>query len=51
MDSEKADLAFPVCIDILKICANGVDMLLDVSFKNVGCIWSGPDGLVTFNFS
>jgi hypothetical protein len=38
-------------IDILKICANGVDMLLDVSFKNFECIWSGPGDLVTFNFS
>jgi hypothetical protein len=30
--------SFPVCIDILKICANGVDMLLDVSFKNLGAL-------------
>jgi hypothetical protein len=26
-------------------------MLLDVSFKNFGCIWSGSGDLVTFNFS
>jgi hypothetical protein len=30
---------------------NGVDMPLDVSFKNFGCIWSDPGDLVTFNFS
>jgi hypothetical protein len=33
------------------IAINGVDMLLDVSFKKFECIWSGPGDLVTFNFS
>jgi hypothetical protein len=26
-------------------------MFLAVSFRNFGCIWSGPDDFVSFNFS
>jgi hypothetical protein len=38
-------------MDILKKIASGMDIFLAISCKNFGCIWSGPDDLVTFSFS
>ena len=40
-----------VSIDVLKNFSNGSAIFFAVSFKNFGCIWSGPEDFVSFNFS